>query len=384
MAIRTALNGTVRIAFETFGAAGGRPLLLVMGLDSPMQWWPDGFCAALAERGFHVARFDSRDCGKSTRFRRAIGTGQVGQVAATSAYDAKGATRRQRTVALSRRRAPEYTAADMLGDGIAVMDALGWSSAHVVGASLGAGITLGTALRHPERVRTIVSVMGLPTGFTTAAAVRYVNLPGFLRFVRSGTRTPHSAWEDMNVQVETARLLASAGHPFDEQWAYATAAACRTSAPWDPGTALRQLAAMRADEGLLRRTAEITAPLLVLHGADDPLFKPASAIALTKQVPGSKCVIYPDMGHEIPRHLWAQIADDIDQHADLGEQQQSRQQGHKPQAKAMAKPMVARASAAGRPALPRSRRFVTRAYRPIPSASVSGPTRAHSSGRVPD
>lgn len=349
MAIRTAHNGSVEIAFETFGAAGGRPLLLVMGLDSPMQWWPDGFCAALAERGFHVARFDSRDCGRSTRYGESPGADVGGDTGRNAGWDAGrdagrdtyGGNGRKRasvipglTIVRPSRRPPAYTAAEMISDGLTVMDALGWSSAHVVGASLGAGMTLGMAIRYPERVRTAVSVMGLPAGFRPGAALRYVSVPGFLRFARSGTRTAHSAWEDMNVQVETARMLASAGHPFDEQWAYATAAACRSGAPGDPGTALRQLAAMRADEGLFRRVAEIAAPLLVLHGADDPLFKPASAVALTKQVPGSKCVIYPNMGHEVPRHLWAEIADEIGRHAQLGDERLSRQHGHGHGAKA--------------------------------------------------
>ena len=318
MEVRTTRNGTVEIAYETFGPADGRPLLLVMGLDSPMQWWPDGFCAELAGRGFHVARFDDRDCGQSTRYRE-----QRDQ----HNHDDKRKNHKSRSrrtlpgLDLARKihRPPAYTADDMVGDGIAVMDALGWGSAHVVGASLGAGLALGTAIRHPGRVRTVVSMMGLPTGFKPAAAVRYVNVPGFLRFARLGTRTPTTTWEDLHAQVETARMLASRGHPFDEQWAYATASACRVGAPGDPATARRQLAAMWADGGLLRRAAEIAAPLLVLHGADDPLIKPAAATALAQQVHGAKCVIFADMGHEVPRHLWGAIADEIERHAELGE-----------------------------------------------------------------
>src|SRR5215472_8649530 len=55
---RYAKNGNVSIAYETFGdPATGVPLLGIMGLDFQMVWWPDAFCAALAERGFAVARF---------------------------------------------------------------------------------------------------------------------------------------------------------------------------------------------------------------------------------------------------------------------------------------------------------------------------------------
>ena len=40
-----------------------------MGLGTQMVGWPDGFCAALAERGFHVIRYDNRDIGRSTHLR---------------------------------------------------------------------------------------------------------------------------------------------------------------------------------------------------------------------------------------------------------------------------------------------------------------------------
>jgi len=67
-----ARNGEVEIAYETFGTADGQPLLLLSGLDYQMVWWPQALCTALAERGFHVARFDYRDNGLSTHFAAAV------------------------------------------------------------------------------------------------------------------------------------------------------------------------------------------------------------------------------------------------------------------------------------------------------------------------
>lgn len=51
--------------------ASGEPLLLVMGLGVQMLYWPDDFCAALADQGFVVARFVNRDNGLSTHFTAA-------------------------------------------------------------------------------------------------------------------------------------------------------------------------------------------------------------------------------------------------------------------------------------------------------------------------
>jgi hypothetical protein len=36
-------NG-VTLCHETFGDPSGRPLLLIMGLASPMIWWDEEFC----------------------------------------------------------------------------------------------------------------------------------------------------------------------------------------------------------------------------------------------------------------------------------------------------------------------------------------------------
>src|SRR3982751_3068626 len=112
MAIEYAKNGDTTIAFETFGTAG-EPLLLVLGIDYQMVWWDDAFCERLVAAGYHVARYDNRDTGLSTH------------------YPQPGDSSPWR--ALLSRTEPAYTMTDMIDDGLAVMDALGWADAHVIG-----------------------------------------------------------------------------------------------------------------------------------------------------------------------------------------------------------------------------------------------------------
>ena len=64
--MNTAHNGDISIAYETFGAADGEPLLLISGTGAQMIVWPEDLCAAFTDRGFQVARFDNRDTGLST------------------------------------------------------------------------------------------------------------------------------------------------------------------------------------------------------------------------------------------------------------------------------------------------------------------------------
>jgi pimeloyl-ACP methyl ester carboxylesterase len=57
--------------------------------------------------------------------------------------------------------------------------------------------------------------------------------------------------------------------------------------------------------------ATITAPTLVIHGLEDKLVVPSGGIATTKAIPGSRLVMFPDMGHDIPRTRWEEIGDAI-------------------------------------------------------------------------
>ena len=111
---RYAVNGHVRIAFEDLGGVGGDPLLLMMGLAVSWFWWPDALVAEFVRRGYVVA-YDQRDAGQSTHF---ADTGTASPLAA-----------------VLRRRSLAYSAEDMTDDAVAVLDALGWNSAHPPQAS---------------------------------------------------------------------------------------------------------------------------------------------------------------------------------------------------------------------------------------------------------
>ena len=60
------VGGGITLCYETFGDPADPPLLLVMGLGMQLLGWDARFCSMLAERGFHVVRFDNRDAGLST------------------------------------------------------------------------------------------------------------------------------------------------------------------------------------------------------------------------------------------------------------------------------------------------------------------------------
>ena len=58
----------ITICHQSFGDPADPTLLLVMGLGMQMVAWHEDFCQGLADRGFHVTRYDNRDTGHSTLF----------------------------------------------------------------------------------------------------------------------------------------------------------------------------------------------------------------------------------------------------------------------------------------------------------------------------
>lgn len=284
-----AAHGRVRIAYETFGetaeSTGRDPLLLMMGLSFQMLWWPDGFCEALARRGFAVARFDNRDAGLSTHFDSPLP---------------------DRRLEAFRRRPPVYRARDMVADALTVMNALGWASAHVVGASLGGAMAQRLAAAHPERVRSLTSMLSLPADASPANGARYLRPMMLAASGRQPEPRPDEA--EIRRMVKVARAISSPGYPFDVLWARDVAERCHARSPRDPSSTMRQVRATQTDPADL---AAISAPTLVMNGLDDPMVRPRGGLDTARRIEGAWFVGYPGMGHDFPQALWDPMATQI-------------------------------------------------------------------------
>ncbi|WP_189245409.1 alpha/beta fold hydrolase [Streptosporangium pseudovulgare] len=74
---------------------------------------------------------------------------------------------------------------------------------------------------------------------------------------------------------------------------------------------MRQSAAVAATGDLLPRLSAVGVPTLVIHGEDDPMIRPRSAKEIAAAVPGARLVLYPGMGHDLPRELRPAIVDEL-------------------------------------------------------------------------
>ena len=289
---RTAANG-IEIEYDTFGDAEDPALLLVMGFTAQLIAWDEGFCQALADKGFHVIRFDNRDCGLSTKL-----DGVAVDIAALLAARAGGPV-------------PDvpYTLSDMSDDGFGLLSALGIDKAHIVGASMGGMIVQTMAIEHPERVLTMTSIMS-----TTGEPDYFKSDPAAMQALMTPPPTERGAYIDASAAA--GKLFASPRY-YDENKARDRAAQSYDRSFYPEGAA-RQMGAITASGSRADGLRALRVPTLVVHGRADTLILPLGGERTAELVPAANLLVCNDMGHDLPEPLWPLITDTIASHARNG------------------------------------------------------------------
>lgn len=275
------VNG-ITIEYERSGA--GEPLLLVMGLGAQLTAWPAEMVELLERAGFDVIRFDNRDIGLS------------------SACDWEPPSPVRAFLGrLLRRPAPTgYVVDDMADDAAGLLDALGIERAHVVGASMGGMIAQGLAIRHPQRVASLTSIMSNPGDGSGGATARVL-----LAFARRDEPTPENA---VDQAVATFGLISG---PHFREHEYRPLAEAAVARSFRPQGVARQTAAIMASADRTEGLSRLAIPALVVHGLIDPLVKPSGGIATAQAIPGSRLLMFNDMAHDLPAPRLPEIVDAI-------------------------------------------------------------------------
>jgi 3-oxoadipate enol-lactonase len=241
----------VRLAYEEHGT--GESLLFVQGLGYDRRGF--GPLPDLLAEDFHVIVFDNRGVGDSD--------------------------------------APDgpYSVPMLAADALAVLDAAGIESAHVLGVSLGGFIAQELALEHPERVRKLVLCSTAPSlqppcypiperGLQAFGAFPTMEREAGLRLLVENSLGDHGVRERPELVEEIFRYRLERAP---------------TLAAWQS----QAYASTTFDA--YERVREIAAPTLVVHADADLVVDVRNGQMLAERIPGARLEIVPDRGHLV---LW--------------------------------------------------------------------------------
>ena len=286
------ING-LKIEYESLGRPGDPAIVLIMGLGMQLVAWPDAFCNGLVGRGFRVICFDNRDSGLSGRIHLKKRPNLL--LAFASAW-------------LKLPVRSPYSLSDMAADTIGLLDALGVDRAHIVGASMGGMIAQVLAARFPQRVMSLTSIMS-SSGNPKVSRARAGAMQALL------SKPPNPRDEDSVIEhlVGVFGVIGSPGYPAErEELRQRIARSVRRA--YDPAGTSRQVLAILASGDRRALLAKITAPTLVIHGADDPLVPVAAGRDTAHHIKGAQLKVIDGMGHDLPQALLDTLVESIAAH----------------------------------------------------------------------
>ena len=257
-------NGDVELWFEDFGDPAHSTVLLVAGATDQAVFWEPYFYEPLLKAGYRVVRYDNRDNGLSTW--------------------------------IDYEKDP-YTIPDMAGDAIAVLDALAVDRAHVIGLSMGGMISQQVSLDHPDRVRSLTSIMSSPSSPDDPA------LPDMEPKVHELIAGLEASDGTVTVEwmVDVSEALSSNRVPFDRERYRASFQVGVDRGGFNPASA--HGLAVSNSPSRTERLKGLRVPMLVIHGDEDPILPLAHGEATAEAVPDAKLVVLRGVGHEIPEPI---------------------------------------------------------------------------------
>jgi len=239
------VNG-IRLAYQQRGA--GAPLVMIHGAQGDQSMFNDLAPAFAAH--YRVLTFDQRGSG------------------------------------LSEKPDTDYSIALLADDTAALMEHLGFSPAHVVGVSMGGMIAQELALRHPQKVLSLV------LGCTTPGGPHAIRIGGSA-FANAYSTQPMSAEERGRALAEAAFTK---GYIERHPEIIPAMIEARRQRPLDPAAlGHRVKAALKHDTS--ERLAQISCPTLAITGKDDALISWQNSRILAERIPGAQLVILEPAGH---------------------------------------------------------------------------------------
>jgi pimeloyl-ACP methyl ester carboxylesterase len=286
------VNG-LDIAYQLHGSKLHPTLLLIHGLSTPLTGWPKAMVEAFVAADFQVLLLDNRDVGRS-------------EILDDMPIPNMGWVMTKLKLGLSINT--PYQLEDMMRDVIGLLDVLNLTEVHVVGASMGGMIAQLMAIHHPQRVKTLTSIMS-----TTG----YKKLPPVDKHIRNTLlqKPASKEYKDrMQYHVNKWQVIGSPDYPTSDVDLRQYVDSMLQRGITAKGT-IRQMLAIMAASNRENGLSKLNMPSLVIHGDRDGLVNLAGGKATANAIPNAKLKVYAGMGHDFPAQLIPNIVNDIIDHA---------------------------------------------------------------------
>lgn len=280
-------NG-IQLNYDSFGNQNDPVILLIMGLGTQMIYWDEDFCRMLAAQGFWVIRFDNRDVGKSTWLKEKPKLSTFSLVA---------------NALFSRPIGAAYLLDDMVADVVGLMDGLNIKQAHLVGASMGGMIAQLMAIKQPNRVLSLTSIM-------STTGDRTLPKPSLSFGLKVFSAPPKDKKARLSHGIKIWKILHGEHYEFEAKKISNLISQAAFRGVNLPGSA-RQLAAIIDSPDRTKALNSLNLPSLVIHGDADPLVSIEGGYATAKAIDNAQLKIYKGMGHTIPSALFADMSQAI-------------------------------------------------------------------------
>jgi pimeloyl-ACP methyl ester carboxylesterase len=253
------------------GPARGTVLLL-MGMGGDGFLWPPAFLRVFVDAGYRTMRYDHRGTGMSDWFKD---------------WD----------------RHHPYALRDMAGDAVAVLDALGIDSAHLVGLSMGGMIAQEIAIHYPQRVASLTLMM-------TTGHAGDPDLPGpssrfFINYVVVGLpllKYRLMGGEKNLIKERVAKTVAALGAEGVDvrEMAELVLYDLRHRRGINGRAILQHWMAINLSGSRYEGLKDVDAPTLVIHGTTDQLLPVEHGRKLATTIPNARGMWLQDVGHVFP------------------------------------------------------------------------------------
>jgi len=270
--LQMAVVGELDIAYRIVEPDPDKPkAVVIMGLGGSNVAWGDALISGLANGGYEILLLDNRDTGASTRFDE---WGQPVLWWELLKYRLGFSV-----------NAP-FTLNDMGADIAGLMDAVGYTEAHIVGASMGGMIAQIVAAEYPEKTRSLISIM-------------------------STTNAPHLPPPTDEAEMRLRNLATGEAEADREQ--------SIRDRGFYPESMQRHLMAIFKTGDRSDEVATIAAPTLVLHGAGDGLVPPEHGRHTASLIQESRFLLIEGMAHNMPEDIIPLLVDEMIGHMDAVE-----------------------------------------------------------------